>query len=100
MTFQEIFIMNMKEIRKNRKISQLKLADLCESSQTYISEIEVGKKFPSPDMIERIASALEIESYHLFQNKTLSDNKVLTPEKRQEIIDKLCKTAHKIINQY
>ena len=76
MTFQEVFIANLKNLRKNRKISQLKLANMCDSTQAYIAEIEVGKKFPSPTMIERIAAALNIESYYLFQSRALTKPKL------------------------
>ena len=100
MTFQELFIINLKDFRKIRKFSQSKLAQLCDSSQAYIAEIEVGKKFPSPDMIERIASALEVESYHLFQNKAIADGRALNPLQRQEIVSKINDAASKIVNQY
>jgi len=100
MTFQELFIINLKDFRKTRKISQSKLAELCESSQAYIAEIEVGKKFPSPEMIERIASALNIESYCLFQNKAITDVRTLTPLQRQEIVNKIYEAASKVVNQY
>jgi transcriptional regulator with XRE-family HTH domain len=100
MTFQELFITNLKDFRKSRKISQAKLAEICESSQAYIAEIEVGKKFPSPDMIEKIASALEVESYSLFQNNITTDIRILTPLQRQVIISKMHEAASKIINQY
>ena len=46
----------------------MKLADLCNISSGYIGEIESGRKFPSPDMIEKIANVLEIEPYHFFKN--------------------------------
>jgi transcriptional regulator with XRE-family HTH domain len=100
MTFQELFIANLKDLRKSRKISQAKLAEICESSQAYIAEIEVGKKFPSPDMIEKIASALEVESYYLFQNNIAIDIRVLTPLQKQEIISKIYDATSKIINHY
>jgi len=96
MTFQELFIVNLKDYRKSYKISQAKLAELCQSSQAYIAEIEVGKKFPSPEMIEKIALAFNIESYCLFQNNATMDIRILTPLKRQELIEKITK----IINHY
>lgn len=100
MTFQELFITNLKDFRKSRKISQAKLAEICESSQAYIAEIEVGKKFPSPDMIEKIASALEVESYYLFQNNVSTGIRILTPLQKQEIINKMNEATSKIINNY
>jgi transcriptional regulator with XRE-family HTH domain len=100
MTFQELFITNLKDFRKSRKISQAKLAEICDSSQAYIAEIEVGKKFPSPDMIERIASALEIESYCLFQNNAAAGVRILTPLQKQEIVCKIHEAVYKIISHY
>jgi len=99
MTFQEIFIRNLKHLRKTQKISQLKLAEMCESSQRYIAAIEVGKRFPSPPMIERIAAALKIESYYLFQNKP-EDGRALTPLQRQELAGRLHEAASRIVSQY
>ena len=100
MTFQELFIINLKDFRKSRGISQAKLAELCESSQAYIAEIEVGKKFPSPEMIEKIASALELESYCLFQNTAIVNGRTLTPLQRQEIAEKIHDSVTKIIGLY
>jgi transcriptional regulator with XRE-family HTH domain len=103
MTFQELFIVNLKDYRKLRKMSQVKLAEQCDSSQTYIAEIEVGKKFPSPEMIERIATALNIESYLLFQNDKIKGNvknRALTPVQKQEITDKIRSAVVKIVSQY
>ena len=100
MTFKELFIINLKELRKERKISQAVLAELCGSTQAYIAEIERGKKFPSPDMVERIASAFDIESYCLFQNKIITNKKTLTPVQRQEIVNQINAATSKIINKY
>jgi transcriptional regulator with XRE-family HTH domain len=35
-------------------------------SSLYIAMIEVSRKFPTPEMLKRIATALEIETYQLF----------------------------------
>jgi len=47
-------------------LSQLKLADLVCTAPNYIAMIEAGKRFPSDTMIERIAIALQRESFELF----------------------------------
>jgi len=70
MTLKQIFICNMKEFRKKEGISQMKLAECLNASPTYIGEIEVGKKFPSMDMIERIAAILKIKPYLFFIDRT------------------------------
>jgi transcriptional regulator with XRE-family HTH domain len=60
----------MKEFRKKEGISQMKLAENLNTSPTYIGEIEVGKKFPSMDMIEKIAAILKIKPYLFFIDRT------------------------------
>jgi transcriptional regulator with XRE-family HTH domain len=68
MTLKQIFIQNLKDFRKKEGISQMKLAEYCNISLGYIGEIESGRKFPSTDMIEKIASVLRIEPYCFFIN--------------------------------
>ena len=45
----------IKELRKEKHISQEKLADAIDSHQVYISEIEKGKKIPSITILYNIA---------------------------------------------
>ena len=78
MTLKQIFIQNMKEFRKKEGISQMKLAEYLNTSPTYIGEIEVGKKFPSMDMIEKIAAILKIEPYHFLIDRTAENTDVST----------------------
>ncbi|GBU29500.1 hypothetical protein R84B8_03072 [Treponema sp. R8-4-B8] len=47
-------------------ISQATLAERVETSTHYISQIERKTKFPSSDMLERIAIALEFDTPELF----------------------------------
>ena len=70
MTLKQIFIKNLKEFRKKEGFSQIKLAEHCETSSSYIGEIEIGRKFPSTEMIEKIAEVLKIEPYHFFRNRS------------------------------
>jgi transcriptional regulator with XRE-family HTH domain len=99
MTFQEVFVGNMKELRKNMKMTQEKLAELCESNQQYIAAIETRKSFPSPAMIEKIARAFGIESSYLFQHE-IADGRTLTSLQRQEITERLHDAVSKIVSQY
>ena len=66
MNLRSIFIENLKNCRKEKGLSQMKLAELCDTSTSYIGEIEIGKKFPSVEMIQQIAAALHIKPYRLF----------------------------------
>jgi transcriptional regulator with XRE-family HTH domain len=56
----------MKERRKALGITQAGLAERVGTSTHYIGQIELGNKFPTPEMLERIAAALEIDSPQLF----------------------------------
>ncbi|GHV79546.1 transcriptional regulator [Spirochaetia bacterium] len=101
MTLQELFIANLKEYRKLRKLSQMALAEECESAQTYISELEMGKKSPSLLMVERIASALGIEAVYLFKDGDLpEDRKNLSHTQKQEMADRMHSALVKIIEDY
>ena len=57
---------NMKEQRRILGITQAQLAERVNTSTHYIGQIELQNKFPTPEMLERIAAALEIDSPHLF----------------------------------
>ena len=107
MTLKQIYIRNMKEFRKKEGISQMKLAEYCNSSPTYIGEIEVGKKFPSIDMIEKIASILKIKPYQFFIDRTEQDADINTenaypklPKSMQnEIRSELSFTVNELIRE-
>jgi len=47
-------------------ITQADLALKVGTSTHYIGQIELGNKFPTPEMLERIANALEFDSPQLF----------------------------------
>ncbi|GHV73257.1 hypothetical protein AGMMS49940_05590 [Spirochaetia bacterium] len=57
---------NIKTYRHTLGISQAKLAEMVDTATNYLGLIEGGKKFPSAEMIERIAAALEKDPPDLF----------------------------------
>jgi transcriptional regulator with XRE-family HTH domain len=67
---------NIKERRRILGISQAKLAERVCTSTHYIGQIEQKNKFPSPEMLERIANALEIDSPQLFSMDSFSDTAI------------------------
>jgi transcriptional regulator with XRE-family HTH domain len=67
---------NIKKRRRTLGITQEKLAEKVETSAHYISQIEQKNKFPSPEMLERIAVALEIDSPQLFSMTSYTDEAV------------------------
>ena len=57
---------NIRTYRTNLGISQAQLAEKAKMATNYLGLIEGGKKFPSADMLERIAAALGKDSTDLF----------------------------------
>jgi len=70
MGLKEKFVQNLKKFRKIEGISQAKLATLCDTDLSYIGQIEMGKRFPSIKLIEKIAEVLDIEAYRLFMDES------------------------------
>jgi transcriptional regulator with XRE-family HTH domain len=65
-SLRHIVATNIKERRYILGISQAKLAEAANIATTYVAMIEIEKKFPSVDVLERIARALEIDPTELF----------------------------------
>jgi len=63
---REILAENMKKYRQKLSITQPELAERANISTNFIGMIEQKRKFPAPEMLERIAKALEIETFELF----------------------------------
>lgn len=64
-----IFADNLRTIRKQKKISQEELADLCGLHRTYIGSVERGERNISIDNIEKISNALKILPIDLLARK-------------------------------
>ncbi|MBR4017203.1 MAG: helix-turn-helix transcriptional regulator [Oscillospiraceae bacterium] len=62
----KVFGTNVRKYRNERKVSQEKFAELCGLHRTYISDIECFRRSISLDNIQKIADALEIQTYKLF----------------------------------
>ena len=67
MNTRELLGLKIKEYRKNKKLTQEKLAEILELDVGYISKLEVGRNFPTIGTLEKIAKVLEVDLYKLFQ---------------------------------
>lgn len=61
-----MFGANVRKYRLQIGLSQEKFAEKCGLHRTYISDIECFRRSISLDNIQKIAEALEIETYQLF----------------------------------
>lgn len=89
MNTKELLGLRVKEFRKQKKLTQEKLAEIIGVDNGYISKLEVGQNFPSITTLEKIADVLDVELYELFRytNSKSKDFK----EEINTIYDKLNK---------
>jgi len=67
---REILAQNMKTYRQKLCMTQSELAERANISINFIGMIEQKRKFPAPEILERIAAALEVEPSDLFSAST------------------------------
>lgn len=85
MSLEEIVIENIKKIRKEKHITQERLAEYCNTSVSYIGLMETYKNIPKLSTIERIAEALNVPVLELFKSPDSEDNEKKSNDK---LIDK------------
>ena len=73
MDIVKVFGNNVKKYRVALGISQEAFAEKCGLHRTYISAIECYRRSISLENIQRIADALQIETYKLFLAEELCD---------------------------
>jgi transcriptional regulator with XRE-family HTH domain len=74
MSLEKLVIDNIKRIRKEKRITQEKLAEACNTATSYIGLMEIYRHAPKLSTIEKIAHALEVEPIVLFQTPRLSSD--------------------------
>ena len=62
---------NIKLYRKSCDLSQSKLAERVDTSTNYIAAIEAGRRFPSVEILDKLAFALRIDTPELFSMKPI-----------------------------
>jgi transcriptional regulator with XRE-family HTH domain len=105
MDIKEIFAENLRKKRRKRGLTQEKLAEKVEMSLQYLALLEMGRKFPSGEMLEKLATALDIETYELLavapsatnelerlHQTIIADMKQIVKEAIKETINEECRT--------
>ncbi|MDR1904374.1 MAG: helix-turn-helix domain-containing protein [Treponema sp.] len=80
MYLEKLVIDNIKRIRKERGISQEKLAEACNTATSYIGLMEIYRNVPKLSTIERIAEALNVDPLIFFTRE-----EELSPESEEKI---------------
>jgi len=63
---RQVLALNLKKNRQKCGLTQEKLAEKAGISAHYLAMVEVSKKFPTPEMLEKLAQALDIDTVQLF----------------------------------
>lgn len=74
MDIVKVFGTNVKRYRQASGISQEAFAEKCGLHRTYISAIECYRRSISLENIQRIADALNVETYKLFLEDNQDEN--------------------------
>jgi transcriptional regulator with XRE-family HTH domain len=103
---QQILRANVKRARTELGYSQMKLAELCKVSTSFIGEIELGRKFPSAETLQKLADALGLKPFQLFLEEAdwrrFEKRKVLATlsrELKQRLDEEVTDTIHKYLSE-
>jgi len=80
---KEILAKNLKKHRQRLGITQPELAEKAGLSTHYLGMIEIARNFPTADVLERLAAALDIKPNELF---SVSDSPEIAMEQLQQAI--------------
>ena len=90
---REILAHNLKKKRRNCGFSQAKLAEMVNVSVHHIATIETARNYPTLDLVERMATALNIEIYELFVNP------LSPPEEMERLYQTMAKNIEQLVSQ-
>ena len=80
MEIKAFFGKNLKQYRREKRLSQEQLAEKVDISVMHLSKIERGLTFVSADLLDKLALNLGISAAHLFckENEKIYNDAVLT----------------------
>jgi transcriptional regulator with XRE-family HTH domain len=94
---KQLLAFNLKQYRLKLGLTQAKLAEKAEASTQYVAMIELGRKYPSLELLERIAAALEIDNLDLFTPPPFPVENVI--KLRKKFLTDLEKEVTKSVNK-
>ena len=90
----------IKELRKQRGLTQEQVAEKIQLEQNTISIIESGRNFPTLVTLEKIANVLQVELSDFFNYETSEDTEIIKKSleiKFQSLSDNQIKQVYKYI---
>jgi transcriptional regulator with XRE-family HTH domain len=112
-SIREILALNLKEYRRKSGFTQEKLAEKAGISANYLSMVEICRQFPTPEMLDRLAQTLDIQTFQLFDPSSTPEGALLHLERtiveniervvrttiKQDIVKEIDQTVSKSIKQ-
>ena len=98
MQIRTVFSGNLKKYRKKAKLTQEKLAEMCDTDYRYIGQLEIGTRSPSLEFVGKIADALNIAPFLLFFSE--NDNNLYPlspPEEMERAYEEVAKNIGQIV---
>ncbi len=80
--------LKIRDLRKKRGITGEQLGEMVGVSKGYISELETGKKTPGAGLVLRLADALKVEVFELYEG-TLTEQKAAALHAHMEVMSQL-----------
>ena len=94
---REALARNIKKLRAQKGLSQAQLAEKADISLPFMSSIEQSSKWPYPDTLAKIASALEVDVSDLFST---TENEIKNHQKTIELMRLLVENQKKALSDF
>jgi transcriptional regulator with XRE-family HTH domain len=106
MQLKDVFVENLRKYRRERGMSQAMFAEKCETATSYIGQIEIGKRLPSFELIEKMTKVLKIRPHLLFFTEADNDidekvfkkkKDTISDTKKEELTNRLTDAIRRIV---
>jgi transcriptional regulator with XRE-family HTH domain len=96
-SIKEILAANLKFNRREKGLTQEKLAEMADISLRYLDMLELGNGFPSCEILEKLSKALDIQAFQLFYPSSTPEGAMLHLE--QSILANIEKVLSTVLKQ-
>lgn len=96
-----MFSKKIKNLRKNKKMSQLALAEICNVAQQTVYKWEHGIAYPNIDTLKKLSQFFDVSIDYLLDNEVSNTQKVLILSEEQskflQLLDSLNQSGQQTI---
>jgi transcriptional regulator with XRE-family HTH domain len=95
---REVLAVNLKKYRQIRGWSQAKLAEKVGTSTQYIGTLEIKGKFPSSEMVHKLAAALRIDPTQLVSKEI--DPATIKMNSQKAVIEDIGEAVNQLVTDF